>query len=90
MAIDSTVGRETFFVATWQAAEPPEIILIDPTGRSYTVKDFELDSVFHVARLQIPGTAEVQLVLFLSFSKGRNILTLYFFHFINVMLIKII
>lgn len=58
MAIDSTVGRETFFVATWQAAEPPEIILIDPTGRSYTVKDFELDSVFHVARLQIPGTAE--------------------------------
>ncbi|XP_040533254.1 calcium-activated chloride channel regulator 2 [Gallus gallus] len=58
VAIDSTVGRETFFVATWQAAEPPEIILIDPTGRSYTVKDFELDSVFHVARLQIPGTAE--------------------------------
>ncbi|POI30098.1 hypothetical protein CIB84_006153 [Bambusicola thoracicus] len=58
VTIDSTVGRETFFVATWQAAEPPEIILIDPTGRSYTIKDFELDSVFHVARLQIPGTAE--------------------------------
>ncbi|XP_048799889.1 calcium-activated chloride channel regulator 2 isoform X2 [Lagopus muta] len=58
VTIDSTVGRETFFVATWQAAEPPEIILIDPIGRSYTIKDFELDSVFHVARLQIPGTAE--------------------------------
>uniref|UniRef100_A0A669QWF8 Chloride channel accessory 2 n=1 Tax=Phasianus colchicus TaxID=9054 RepID=A0A669QWF8_PHACC len=58
VTIDSTVGRETFFVATWQSAEPPEIILTDPIGRSYTVKDFELDSVFHVARLQIPGTAE--------------------------------
>uniref|UniRef100_G1N938 Chloride channel accessory 2 n=1 Tax=Meleagris gallopavo TaxID=9103 RepID=G1N938_MELGA len=58
VTIDSTVGRETFFVATWQSAEPPEIILIDPIGRSYTIKDFELDSVFHVARLQIPGTAE--------------------------------
>ncbi|OXB63284.1 hypothetical protein ASZ78_013734 [Callipepla squamata] len=58
VTIDSTVGRETFFVATWQAAEPPEIILVDPIGRSYTNKDFDFDSVFHVARLQIPGAAE--------------------------------
>lgn len=64
MTIDSTVGRETFFVATWQAAEPPEINLVDPNGKSYTSKDFVFDSVFHVARLRIPGTAEVQLRVF--------------------------
>uniref|UniRef100_A0A8B9CPF5 Chloride channel accessory 2 n=1 Tax=Anser brachyrhynchus TaxID=132585 RepID=A0A8B9CPF5_9AVES len=58
VTIDSTVGRETFFVATWQAAEPPEINLVDPNGKSYTSKDFVFDSVFHVARLRIPGTAE--------------------------------
>ncbi|NWZ20376.1 CLCA2 regulator, partial [Asarcornis scutulata] len=58
VTIDSTVGIETFFVATWQAAEPPEINLIDPNGKSYTSKDFVFDLVFHVARLQIPGIAE--------------------------------
>uniref|UniRef100_A0A8B9Q4W9 Chloride channel accessory 2 n=1 Tax=Apteryx owenii TaxID=8824 RepID=A0A8B9Q4W9_APTOW len=58
VTIDSTVGRETFFVATWQTAEPPEITVSDPSGKSYTNKDFDIDSIFHVARLQIPGIAE--------------------------------
>uniref|UniRef100_A0A8C3CUK4 Chloride channel accessory 2 n=1 Tax=Cairina moschata TaxID=8855 RepID=A0A8C3CUK4_CAIMO len=60
VTIDSTMGRETFFVATWQAAEPPEINLVDPNGKSYTSKDFVFDLVFHVARLQIPGIAETR------------------------------
>nr|XP_038038979.1 calcium-activated chloride channel regulator 2-like [Anas platyrhynchos] len=59
VTIDSTVGRETFLVATWQAAEPPEINLVDPNQKSYTSKDFVSDLVFHVACLQIPGIAEV-------------------------------
>ncbi|NWX81957.1 CLCA2 regulator, partial [Nothoprocta pentlandii] len=58
VTIDSTVGRETFFVATWQTSGAAEITLSDPSGKSYTNKDFDIDSVFHVARLQIPGTAE--------------------------------
>ncbi|XP_025972242.2 calcium-activated chloride channel regulator 2 [Dromaius novaehollandiae] len=58
VTIDSTVGRETFFVATWQTSEPPEITLSDPSGKSYTNKDFDIDSIFHVARLQIAGIAE--------------------------------
>ncbi|XP_010224546.1 PREDICTED: calcium-activated chloride channel regulator 2 [Tinamus guttatus] len=58
VTIDSTVGRETFFVATWQTPGAPAITLSDPSGKSYTNKDFDIDSIFHVARLQIPGIAE--------------------------------
>uniref|UniRef100_A0A8C8RBK5 Chloride channel accessory 2 n=1 Tax=Pelusios castaneus TaxID=367368 RepID=A0A8C8RBK5_9SAUR len=59
VTIDSTVGKDTFFVVTWQAAEPPKIALLDPSGKNYTNKDFEVDKVLRVARLQIPGIAEV-------------------------------
>lgn len=91
MTIDSTVGRETFFVATWQAAEPPEINLVDPSRKSYTSKDFVSDLVFHVARLQIPGIAEVQLtVFFYLLTIFFNILTLHCLDSNEVMLRKII
>ncbi|KGL85220.1 Calcium-activated chloride channel regulator 2, partial [Tinamus guttatus] len=66
VTIDSTVGRETFFVATWQTPGAPAITLSDPSGKSYTNKDFDIDSIFHVARLQIPGIAEVRFKI--SFS----------------------
>ncbi|XP_039339079.1 calcium-activated chloride channel regulator 2-like isoform X2 [Mauremys reevesii] len=59
VTIDSTVGKDTFFVVTWQTAEPPRITLLDPNGKNYTNKDFEVNTVLQVARLQIPGIAEV-------------------------------
>ncbi|XP_007068840.2 calcium-activated chloride channel regulator 2 [Chelonia mydas] len=59
VTIDSTVGKDTFFVVTWQTAEPPKITLLDPNGKNYTNKDFEVNTVLQVARLQIPGIAEV-------------------------------
>lgn len=92
MTIDSTLGRETFFVATWQAAKPPEINLVDPNRKSYTSKDFVSDLVFHVARLQIPGIAEVQLTVFFCLLTILffNILTLHCLDSNKVMLRKII
>ncbi|XP_067394360.1 calcium-activated chloride channel regulator 2 [Emydura macquarii macquarii] len=59
VTIDSTVGKDTFFVVTWQIAEPPTITLLDPSGKNYTNKDFEVDTVLQVARLQIPGIAKI-------------------------------
>ncbi|XP_066480672.1 calcium-activated chloride channel regulator 2-like [Tiliqua scincoides] len=56
--IDSTVGKDTFFVVTWQI-NTPTITLGDPMGKKYTTEDFDVDPVFHTARLQIPGIAQV-------------------------------
>uniref|UniRef100_A0A8D2JCN4 Chloride channel accessory 2 n=1 Tax=Varanus komodoensis TaxID=61221 RepID=A0A8D2JCN4_VARKO len=56
--IDITVGKDTFFVVTWQTKEPA-IALCDPKGRSYTTEDFKIDPILHIARLQIPEIAEV-------------------------------
>ncbi|XP_053101849.1 calcium-activated chloride channel regulator 2-like [Hemicordylus capensis] len=56
--IDCTVGRNTFFVATWQINKPT-ITLRDPRGKSYTTEDFDVDPILHIARLQIPGIAWV-------------------------------
>ncbi|XP_025051181.1 calcium-activated chloride channel regulator 2, partial [Alligator sinensis] len=58
VTIDSTVGRDTFFVVTWQTTEPPKITLLDPHGKNYTNENFSIDIIFHIARLQIPGIAE--------------------------------
>ncbi|XP_063797575.1 calcium-activated chloride channel regulator 1-like [Pseudophryne corroboree] len=56
--IDSTVGNDTSFIITWQAPEPPNIIIQDPTGYNYTNKEFEHDHVSHVSHLKVPGTAQ--------------------------------
>uniref|UniRef100_A0ABM5G8L8 Calcium-activated chloride channel regulator 2-like n=1 Tax=Pogona vitticeps TaxID=103695 RepID=A0ABM5G8L8_9SAUR len=55
--IDGTLGKDTFFVVTWQIKEPA-IILHDPRGKSYTMEDFNVDPVLHIAHLQVPGIAE--------------------------------
>ncbi|XP_062992777.1 calcium-activated chloride channel regulator 2-like [Elgaria multicarinata webbii] len=56
--IDSTVGKDTFFLVTWQTKEPA-INLRDPRGKSYTIGNFNIDPILHIARLQIPEIAEV-------------------------------
>uniref|UniRef100_A0A8D0HKW9 Chloride channel accessory 2 n=1 Tax=Sphenodon punctatus TaxID=8508 RepID=A0A8D0HKW9_SPHPU len=58
VTIDSTIGKNTFFVVTWQKNRLPDITLLDPSGKRYTNEDFEIDSGLHRAHLQIPEIAE--------------------------------
>ncbi|XP_011932400.1 PREDICTED: epithelial chloride channel protein-like [Cercocebus atys] len=56
--VDSTVGKDTFFVVTW-TIQKPEIILQDPKGKKYTTSDFQEDKLnIRSVRLRIPGIAE--------------------------------
>ncbi|XP_026970045.1 calcium-activated chloride channel regulator 4 [Sagmatias obliquidens] len=54
--IDSTVGKDTFFLITWNQ-QLPVISLLDPTGNS--VGNFIVDSRSKMAYLSIPGTTKV-------------------------------
>ncbi|XP_069497828.1 calcium-activated chloride channel regulator 1-like [Ambystoma mexicanum] len=56
VAIDSTVGKETFCVVTWQT-QHPFIQVVDPFGGTYSNGDFISETETKTARLQIPGTA---------------------------------
>lgn len=58
--IDKAVGKDTFFVVTWQVNKPT-ITLRDPTGKSYATDEFDIDPNLHMARLRIPGIAQVIL-----------------------------
>lgn len=62
--VDSTVGKDTFFVVTW-TIQKPEIILQDPKGKKYTTSDFQEDKLnIRSVRLRIPGIAEVGLLFY--------------------------
>ncbi|VFV26159.1 Hypothetical predicted protein [Lynx pardinus] len=54
--IDSTVGKDTFFLITW-ARQSPIISLWDPSGTP--MRNFTVDTVSKMAYLSIPGTAKV-------------------------------
>eukprot|EP00069_Balaena_mysticetus_P003094 bmy_16487T0 len=54
--IDSTVGKDTFFLITWNQ-QLPVISLLDPTGKP--VGNFTVDSTSKMAYLSIPGTTKV-------------------------------
>ncbi|XP_021568766.1 calcium-activated chloride channel regulator 4 isoform X2 [Carlito syrichta] len=54
--IDSTVGKDTFFLITW-SRQPPAISLWDPSGT--IMRNFTVDTVSKMAYLSIPGTAKV-------------------------------
>ncbi|XP_039694401.1 calcium-activated chloride channel regulator 4 [Pteropus medius] len=54
--IDSTVGKDTFFLVTW-VRESPIISLWDPNGTP--TGSFTVDRVSKMAYLSIPGTAKV-------------------------------
>lgn len=54
--IDSTVGKDTFFLVTW-STNLPIICLWDPSGT--LMGNFTVDSVSKMAYLSIPGTAKV-------------------------------
>lgn len=54
--IDSTVGKDTFFLITW-TTQAPVIFLWDPNGTP--MRNFTVDAVSKMAYLNIPGTATV-------------------------------
>ncbi|KAF7472150.1 hypothetical protein GHT09_016854 [Marmota monax] len=54
--IDSTVGKETFFLVTWEK-QPPSISLWNPSGT--LTEAFTRDTLSKMAYLSIPGTAQV-------------------------------
>lgn len=60
IVIDSTVGKDTFFLVTWMN-EAPEIFLWDPKGTQIT--NFTVDVASKMAYLSIPGTAQVSHLL---------------------------
>ncbi|XP_010634985.1 calcium-activated chloride channel regulator 4-like [Fukomys damarensis] len=56
VAIDSTIGKNTFFLITW-SGQPPSISLWAPNGTS--IKGFTEDTASKMAYLTIPGNAQV-------------------------------
>ncbi|XP_075396331.1 calcium-activated chloride channel regulator 4-like [Tenrec ecaudatus] len=56
VVIDSTVGKETFFLVTWNKAAP-QISLWDPNGKQ--MGKFTEDTKSKMAHFTIPGTAMV-------------------------------
>uniref|UniRef100_A0A8D2ARN0 VWFA domain-containing protein n=1 Tax=Sciurus vulgaris TaxID=55149 RepID=A0A8D2ARN0_SCIVU len=54
--IDSTVGKDTFFLVTWEK-QPPSISLWNPSGT--LTEAFTQDTLSKMAYLSIPGTAQV-------------------------------
>ncbi|XP_034635971.1 calcium-activated chloride channel regulator 1-like [Trachemys scripta elegans] len=61
VTVDSTVGKDTFFVVTWdRSTSPPDILLRDPKGKEYRTSNFTVSDLnLQTARLNIAGTAEV-------------------------------
>ncbi|ELK31025.1 Calcium-activated chloride channel regulator 4 [Myotis davidii] len=54
--IDSTVGKDTFFLITW-VKQQPIISLLDPNGTPMNI--FTVDATSQMAYFSIPGTAKV-------------------------------
>ncbi|XP_058393099.1 calcium-activated chloride channel regulator 4-like [Diceros bicornis minor] len=72
--IDSTVGKDTFFLVTWNK-QSPIISLWDPSGTP--VESFTVDTGSKMAYLSIPGTAKVGVWTYsLQAKENSEILTL--------------
>uniref|UniRef100_A0A8C5LIX4 VWFA domain-containing protein n=1 Tax=Jaculus jaculus TaxID=51337 RepID=A0A8C5LIX4_JACJA len=56
VVMDSTVGKDTFFLITWNQ-QLPNIFLWDPKGTPIT--NFTVDHTSNMAYITIPGTAQV-------------------------------
>ncbi|KAM9324774.1 uncharacterized protein PAF06_000863 [Gastrophryne carolinensis] len=57
VTIDHTVGKDTFFLVTWNRAAP-NMEIIDPKDDIFEHNLFVIDNVLKFARLTIPGTAK--------------------------------
>ncbi|XP_056384058.1 calcium-activated chloride channel regulator 1-like [Hyla sarda] len=57
--MDKTVGNHTVFSITWQAAEPPNVTIQDPSGYTYTNENLDHDFKSQLSYLKVPGTSQV-------------------------------
>ncbi|XP_003479101.1 calcium-activated chloride channel regulator 4-like [Cavia porcellus] len=57
VVIDSTVGKDTFFLITWSTPQTPAISLVAPNGS--LIEGFKQDNDSKMAYLTIPGHAQV-------------------------------
>ncbi|KAG8436689.1 hypothetical protein GDO86_007687 [Hymenochirus boettgeri] len=57
IAIDPTLGNNTFFLVTWESVIPG-ITVTDPNRKAYTESNFTSDAVSKSARLLVPGKAQ--------------------------------
>ncbi|KAG3283534.1 calcium-activated chloride channel regulator 4-like [Ictidomys tridecemlineatus] len=71
--IDSTVGKDTFFLVTWEI-QPPSIFLWNPNGT--LTEAFTQDTVSKMAYLSIPGTAQVGTWTYSLQAKATETLTM--------------
>uniref|UniRef100_A0A8C9QKT5 VWFA domain-containing protein n=1 Tax=Spermophilus dauricus TaxID=99837 RepID=A0A8C9QKT5_SPEDA len=71
--IDSTVGKDTFFLVTWEK-QPPSISLWNPNGT--LTEAFTQDTVSKMAYLSIPGTAQVGTWTYSLQAKATETLTI--------------
>ncbi|XP_050016056.1 calcium-activated chloride channel regulator 2 isoform X1 [Alexandromys fortis] len=58
VTVDGAVGNDTVFQVTWQSSGPPEMAVLDPSGRKYNTSDFVINLAFRTASLRVPGTAK--------------------------------
>ncbi|CAO2600338.1 Calcium-activated chloride channel regulator 2 [Lemmus lemmus] len=58
LTVDGTVGNDTVFQVMWQTSGPPEMAVLDPSGRKYSTSDFVINLAFRTASLRVPGTAK--------------------------------
>lgn len=61
VTVDGAVGNDTVFQVTWQSSGPPEMAVLDPSGRKYNTSDFVINLAFRTASLRVPGTAKVSV-----------------------------
>ncbi|XP_075688314.1 calcium-activated chloride channel regulator 2-like [Rhinoderma darwinii] len=57
--VDGTVGNDTMFIITWQAVNPPDVIIQDPSGYNYTNKNLDNDLISQVSYLKVTGDSQV-------------------------------
>ncbi|KAG8555803.1 hypothetical protein GDO81_017821 [Engystomops pustulosus] len=56
--MDKTVGNDTVFTITWEAGDPPYVIIRDPSGFNYTNENFDHNLLCQVSNLKIPGISQ--------------------------------
>ncbi|KAK1165148.1 calcium-activated chloride channel regulator 1-like [Acipenser oxyrinchus oxyrinchus] len=57
VSIDKSVGKDTFFVVTWETTMP-DMYVRSPGGQTYENVNFTVEASFGTARLNIPGIAQ--------------------------------
>ncbi|XP_069823726.1 calcium-activated chloride channel regulator 3A-1-like [Dendropsophus ebraccatus] len=57
--MDKTVGNQTVFSITWQAPDPPNVTIQDPSGYRYSNENLDHDVISQVSYLKVPGTSMV-------------------------------